>query len=100
MIKVLTQWAFTKEVRTSLGASLNKVSWLGLAAFSSAGIVLESWLVAICTALWFLLFQTLAHVVLGLPCKADNPAPASQQLPDPHSRLAAPMERDRAPPAA
>ncbi len=97
--KMFARWAFTKEVRASIAQTLDKLSWMGLAVFTAAGLAMHSWAVAIATALWFALFQVLAHVVLGLAYQEEKARPASGDTPNPHSRLATPSEGDRAPPA-
>lgn len=57
--KMFARWAFTKEVRASIARTLDKLSWMGLAVFTAAGLAMHSWAVAIATALWFALFRCL-----------------------------------------
>ncbi len=96
--RIIARWAFTKEVRASIAKTLDKLSWMGSVVFIAVGLNDGSWLIQIATLIWFGLMQILAHVVLGLPYTEEKANQPSTETPNPHSRLATPMERDRAPP--
>jgi len=73
---------------------------MGSAAFAAAGYSMNSWLIVLSTALWFTVLQFLAHVVLGLPARADVSRKPQTKKTRPQGRLMQAAERDRAPPAA
>lgn len=58
--------SFTKAVRESMAVEFKKLSWLGSAAFTAAGLIEKNGWILLALVFWWLLFQALAHVLIAL----------------------------------